>query len=80
MEKLFEGRVYGRMHTWMDGQTDGRMNEWTNGRTHDGHNAMTIAQWPLASGAKTGKVSSLTRFIPLNYTMSTLNDQDKERL
>ena len=25
--------------------------EFTNGRTHEGHNAMTIARWPLASGA-----------------------------
>ena len=23
-----------------------------DGRTHDGHNAMTIARWPSASGAK----------------------------
>ena len=33
-------RVYGRMH----GQTDRQM--------HNQHNAMTIARWPLASGAK----------------------------
>ena len=32
----------------MHAQTDGL----TDGRTHDGHNAMTIARWPLASGAK----------------------------
>ena len=28
--------------------TDARTEEWT----HDGHNSMTIAHWPLASGAK----------------------------
>ena len=28
--------------------TDGR----TEGRTHNGHNAISIARWPLASGAK----------------------------
>ena len=39
-EKFFEGKVY-------DELTEGR----TEGRT-DGHNAMTIARWPLASGAK----------------------------
>ena len=39
-EKFFKEKVYGRTH----GRTDGR--------THDGHNAMTIACWPLASGAK----------------------------
>ena len=30
------------------GRTHGRM----DGRTHDGQNAMTIARWPLANGAK----------------------------
>ena len=39
-EKFFEGRVYGCTH----GQTNGQM--------HNRHNAMTIACWPLASGAK----------------------------
>ena len=39
-EKFFTEKVYGRTH----GRTDGR--------THDGHNAMTIARWPSASGAK----------------------------
>ena len=28
------------------------MHTQTNGLTNDGHNAMTIARWPLASGAK----------------------------
>ena len=32
-------------------RTDGR----TNGRMHGGHNAMTIACWPLARGAKNCK-------------------------
>ena len=32
----------------MHAQTNGR----TDRRTHNGHNAMTIARWPLASGAK----------------------------
>ena len=36
------------MHTRTNRQTDGQM----DGRTHDGHNAMTIARWPLASGTK----------------------------
>ena len=27
-------------------------NGWTDGHMHDGHNAMTIARWHLASGAK----------------------------
>ena len=31
--------------------TDARTDERTDGRTHDGHNAMTIARWPSASGA-----------------------------
>ena len=31
---------------------DARMDERTHKRTHDGHNAMTIARWPLANGAK----------------------------
>ena len=39
-EKFFEGSVYGCTHAR------------TDGRTHDGHNAMTIARWPSASGAK----------------------------
>ena len=26
--------------------------EFTDACTHDGHNAMTTARWPLASGAK----------------------------
>ena len=42
-EKFFKEKVYGRTH----GRTDGR--------THDGHNAMTIARWPSASGAKNEK-------------------------
>ena len=40
-EKFFEGKVYGRTHAQKD--------RWTQ----DSHNAMTIAHWPLASGAKT---------------------------
>ena len=36
----------------MDCQTDRRTAKRMDGRTHDGHNAMTIARWPLASGAK----------------------------
>ena len=32
--------------------TDARTDERTDGRTHDGHNAMTMARWPSASGAK----------------------------
>ena len=28
------------------------MHARTDGRTHDGHNTMTIARWPSASGAK----------------------------
>ena len=39
-EKFFEGKVYGQTHAR------------TEERTHDGHNAMTIAHWPLASAAK----------------------------
>ena len=27
-----------------------------HGRTHDGHNAITIACWPLAIGAKNGQI------------------------
>ena len=36
----------------MDGRTNGRTDGRMNGRTHDGHNTMTIARWPSASGAK----------------------------
>ena len=32
----------------MNEQTEGQ----TDRRTHDGHNAMTLARWPSASGAK----------------------------
>ena len=32
--------------------TDESTDEGTDGRTHVGHHAMTIARWPLASGAK----------------------------
>ena len=35
-EKFFEGKVYRHTHR----------------RMHEGHNAMTIARWPLASGAE----------------------------
>ena len=31
------------------------MHKRTDAHTHDGHNAMTIAHWPLASGAKNDK-------------------------
>ena len=56
--------------------TDARTDEWTNGRTdertHDGHNAMTIARWPLASGAK-----NLKKLVPgfsLNFLLRGHND------
>ena len=37
---------------------DARMDE----RTHDGHNAMTIARWPSASGAKNGNEASTGQY------------------
>ena len=36
------------MHARMDERTDGQ----TDRQKHDGHNAMTLARWPLASEAK----------------------------
>ena len=36
----------------MYGRTDGQTDGLTTGWTHDGHNAMKIARWPSASGAK----------------------------
>ena len=39
------------MHACTDGRTDG----WMDGQTHDGYNAMTIACWPSASGARKRK-------------------------
>ena len=52
-EKFFEGRIYGRTH----GRTDARTNGQTYSWTHDGHNAMTTACWPSASGAKNHRVT-----------------------
>ena len=51
-EKFFEGRVYARTD---DERTEDR-------RTHDGHNALTIAHWPLASGAKKDKLLVTSNF------------------
>ena len=47
----------------MDGRTDAR-------RMHDGHNAMTIARWPSASGAKRNSVNSF-----ISICLSDLKDQ-----
>ena len=47
-EKFFEGRVYGC--------TDGRKDGLT-----DGHNAITTARWPLASGANKSTVCGCQR-------------------
>ena len=40
--------------------TDARTHGQTNGQTHNGHNSMTIARWPLASGAKNHPLNSAT--------------------
>ena len=38
---------------------DARTDKQTNGRTHDGHNTMTIARWPLASGANESPIKAI---------------------
>ena len=40
----------------MDAHTDEPMDRRTHAHTHDRHNAMTIARWSSASGAKIGRV------------------------
>ena len=50
----FWGQVFWRKSlrtTWTHARTDGL--------THDGHNAMTKARWPSASGAKNDAISNL---------------------
>ena len=59
-EKFFEGGVCGCTHA----RTDGRTNRRTNGRMLDGHNTMTIARWPLASGANKLELSIKVMNVP----------------
>ena len=49
--------MHTRTHGWPDRLTDG----WTTGLTHKGHNAITIAHWPLASGANKNTAIRFTR-------------------
>ena len=42
-----------------DARTHGRMDAYT----HDRHNAMTIARWPSASGAKKLKVDQIMKYV-----------------
>ena len=42
-EEFTDAHTHAQTNEWMD--------KWTDERMHDGHNAMTIAHWPSASGA-----------------------------